>query len=135
MLPSALPCPATCALLPAASSYKEGWGHTINSGDVEGAFASGDIECVIEGETKMGGQVRTGQAGPTAQQPGACGGDGACLAHDPWPLAAASHSAGLPCLPGVSACLRCRSTFTLSPTHPSSSQERTTSTSPTPAPR
>ena len=53
-----LPCSALPCVLRAASSYKEGWGHTINSGDVEGAFASGDIECVVEGEAKMGGQVR-----------------------------------------------------------------------------
>jgi xanthine dehydrogenase/oxidase len=46
----------------AAGSYYEGWGHSITSGDVEAAFASQECECVLEGETKMGGQVSCTEA-------------------------------------------------------------------------
>ncbi len=57
LLPSAL-----SSFLPrfpwcAAGSYYDGWGHSLASGDVEAAFSSTDCECVLEGETKMGGQV------------------------------------------------------------------------------
>lgn len=43
---------------PAAGSYLEGWGHGLSSGDVAAVFASPECECVLEGETRMGGQVR-----------------------------------------------------------------------------
>lgn len=38
----------------AAGSFFDGWGHTVQSGDVDAALAGS--ECVLEGETKMGGQ-------------------------------------------------------------------------------
>ncbi len=34
----------------------QGWGHRIDCGDVDKAFASGECDHVIEGEVKMGGQ-------------------------------------------------------------------------------
>jgi len=34
----------------------QGWGHRIDCGDVEKAFASGECDHVLEGEVKMGGQ-------------------------------------------------------------------------------
>lgn len=40
----------------AASAFMEGWGHMVECGDVDAAFAQG-CEMVLEGETKMGGQV------------------------------------------------------------------------------
>ena len=41
----------------AANSFYEGWGHSVESGDVEAALSSADCELLLEGETKMGGQV------------------------------------------------------------------------------
>ncbi|PSC76668.1 Xanthine dehydrogenase [Micractinium conductrix] len=38
-----------------ASAFMEGWGHMVECGDVDAAFAQG-CEMVLEGETKMGGQ-------------------------------------------------------------------------------
>ena len=35
---------------------EQGWGHTIECGDVESAFSDGSCDHVIEGEIKMGGQ-------------------------------------------------------------------------------
>lgn len=37
----------------------QGWGHSVSCGDVEGAFASGECAHVLEGEVRMGGQVRS----------------------------------------------------------------------------
>lgn len=63
-LPACAPCfaftlifPHCAPLLGAAGSYYDGWGHSLASGDVEAAFGLPDCECVLEGETKMGGQV------------------------------------------------------------------------------
>lgn len=52
--PPVLPRPPPLA----AGSFFEGWGHSIASGDVEAALGSPECDCVLEGETKMGGQVR-----------------------------------------------------------------------------
>ena len=34
----------------------QGWGHRLDCGDVDAEFASGSMEHVIEGETRVGGQ-------------------------------------------------------------------------------
>lgn len=66
-LPPSPPPHAGHTPAPAAKSFIEPWGHSVASGDVDAALAGDGAEHVIEGEARMGGQVRRWRWGCAAQ--------------------------------------------------------------------
>lgn len=51
-----LPAILTCADAISANNFYEGWGHRIDCGDVDAVLASDDVDHVISGDIRIGGQ-------------------------------------------------------------------------------
>ena len=145
----AIPCPLRRRLQPAAT--RRGGGTASTAGTWRAPLPAGRSSACWREKQRWGARCAGGRQGGHTGAAAGClrwvGWRGGCLpgwVHESpcllrlqiyccitFCVPAHAFPACLPSLP----CLPCRSTFTWSPTHPSSSQERTTSTSPTQAPR